>query len=153
MMTYRVEYHGTDVEVPTLAAAIEDAKRAIEAHVGPVTEWTVEHDDAINDWFVQGVVDGKPIGATAVVAGPEPTVADPLAPHRPGGAGAAAPEQGGWLRSIAFAGGTPAEAFGMATTWLAGRPDAVAISDVGWQAADRDGLFHLRIHYHGGPPA
>ena len=72
-MTYRVEYNGEDIEVTTLDAALDSAKNAIAADVGRISGWTVEHDDAINDWFVQGVLEGTPIGPTAVVSGPEPT--------------------------------------------------------------------------------
>src|SRR6185295_18271969 len=77
-MTYRVEYNGEDIEVTTLDAALDSARNAIAADVGPVSGWTVEHDDAINDWFVQGVLDGTAIGPTAVVSGPEPTGPPPV---------------------------------------------------------------------------
>ncbi|MDP9819062.1 hypothetical protein [Spirilliplanes yamanashiensis] len=140
-MTYRVEYGGGDVEIPALDAAIESAKQAIAADAGPVSEWVVEHDEAINDWFVQGLVNGRPVGTTAVVSGPEPTVPVDLTPTSP-----AAPE--GWLQSVAFDGGTPAEVFGKATAWLAAaHPGAVEVSDVGWQAGPQG--LQLRLHYRG----
>ncbi len=114
-MTYRVEYGGGDIEIPTLNEAIEGAKQAIAADVGPVGEWSVEHDEAINDWFVQGYVNGRPVGPTAVVSGPEPTTAVDPPPARPG-----AGDLDGWLRSITFDGVTPAEVFGKATAWRLG---------------------------------
>jgi hypothetical protein len=58
-MTYRVEYNGEDIEVTTLDAALDSAKNAIAADVGPISGWTVEHDDAINDWFVQACWTGR----------------------------------------------------------------------------------------------
>jgi hypothetical protein len=155
-MTYRVEYNGSDVEVTTLDSAIEGAKQAIAADVGPVSGWTVEHDETINDWFVQGVSNGSPVGSTAVVTGPEPVMAqpEPVRPHQdaPGVYRARHPvgsADGGWLRSTSFTGVTAAEAFGRATAWLAGRPDSVEVSDVGWHATPAAGEFELRIHYHG----
>ena len=159
-MTYRVEYNGSDMEAFTLDQAIEGAKQAIAADVGPVSGWTVEHDETINDWFIQGVADGEPVGSTAVVSGPEPVMA-PDPPAQPVAGAANGPgiygtrrspapdESGGWLRSISFTGVTPAEVFGKATTWLAARPDAVVVSDVGWQGTpDSAEAFQLRIHYH-----
>ena len=181
-MTYRVEYNGGDIEVTTLDAALDNAKHAIASDVGPISGWTVEHDETINDWFIQGVVHGKVVGSTAVVSGPEPVMTPSEAPeyHRgpeyPRGTvysqGAvyrqddtAPGEQyrprhpsestgGGeeWVRTITFAGVTPAEVFGKATTWLAGRPDAVTVRDVGWQTAAQEEAFQLRIHYHGETP-
>lgn len=161
-MTYRVEYNGSDIEVFTLDAAIEDAKDAIAADVGPISAWTIEHDETINDWFIQGLVDGAPVGATAVVTGPEPTAAPTTAPDSPPGshrddrsAGAyqsshASASDDQWVRSIVFTGVTPAEVFGKATTWLAGHPAAVAISDVGWRTSTESAeAFQLRIHYQG----
>jgi hypothetical protein len=169
-MTYRVEYNGSDIEVFTLDAAIEDAKDAIAADVGPISAWTIEHDETINDWFIQGLVDGAPVGATAVVTGPEPTttptaaqaIAPAIAPdslpgshrddrsagvYRSSHASAADDE---WVRSIVFTGVTPAEVFGKATTWLARHPAAVAISDVGWRTSTESAeAFQLRIHYQG----
>src|SRR5919112_2409591 len=125
-MTYRVEYNGEDIEVTTLDVALDSAKNAIAADVGPISGWTVEHDDAINDWFVQGVLDGTPVGPTAVVSGPEPTA--PTDPRDLGVVvGAEADEArvrptttprsrqaDGWARVAVFGGSTPAEAFGNA---------------------------------------
>lgn len=170
-MTYRVEYHGSDVEVSTLDAAIEAAKDAILGDVGPVSAWTIEHDETINDWFVQGVTDGEPVGSTAVVAGPEPmdvgVQLDTPQHHYDGIGGApglyrsqpsagpsrpsAGPSSDEAFRSVLFAGVTPGEAFGKATTWLAGRPNPVAISDVSWRSASEAGEpFQLRVYYHVG---
>jgi hypothetical protein len=158
-MTYRVEYNGEDIEVTTLDAALDSAKNAIAADVGPISGWTVEHDDAINDWFVQGVLDGTPIGPTAVVSGPEPSGPPPVTDPRDLGVvvGAEADEvrirptttprsRGGdeWVRVVAFGGSTPAEAFGKATAWLAGRPD-VALTDLGWHATANGP--QLRVYY------
>jgi hypothetical protein len=164
-MSYRVEYNGRDVEATTLDAAIEDAKDAIAADVGPVSGWTVEHDETINDWFVQGVVNGEPVGSTAVVSGPEPTMVAETGPsaqygppaqhgpppqHRAGVYGSPVGEHEEWLRAITFTGVTPAEAFGRATTWLAARPDAVDVGDVGWRAPSAGEAFELQIHYRDG---
>jgi hypothetical protein len=163
-MTYRVEYHGSAVEVSTLDAAIEAAKDAILGDVGPVSAWTIEHDETINDWFVQGVTNGEPVGSTAVVAGPEPmdvgVQPDPPQHHNDGSGGAPGlyrtqhsvePAGDEPLRSVLFAGVTPAEAFGKATTWLAGRPDSVTISDVSWRpASEAEDSVHLRVYYHVG---
>ena len=167
-MTYRVEYNGRDVEASTLDAAIEDAKDAIAADVGPVSGWTVEHDETINDWFIQGVINGSPVGSTAVVTGPEPTVVSDEAPpqhrdQRGTGAWQAYPasrpaepldDHEDWSRTLVFTGVTPAEVFGKATTWLAARPDGVQVVDVGWQppTVAGDG-FHLRVHYRDGTSA
>jgi hypothetical protein len=150
-MTYRVEYNGRDLEVSALDAALDGAKDAIAADVGPVSGFAVEHDETINDWFVQGVVNGEPVGSTAVVTGPEPTmVADPQ-PVSPAGryrSHRATEPVGDWVRTITFTGVTPAEVFGKATTWLAARPDAVEVGDVGWQD-DGVGAYQLRVHYRG----
>jgi hypothetical protein len=157
-MTYRVEYNGRDVEATTLDTAIEDAKNAIAADVGPVSTWTVEHDETINDWFVQGVINGSPVGSTAVIAGPEPTPELPAVPYRDdrrsvyrsSHAAVQADEREEWLRSITFTGITPAEVFGRATTWLAARPDAVTLSDVGWRAPSGGEVYELHLHYRDG---
>jgi hypothetical protein len=151
-MTYRVEYNGEDIEVTTLEAALDSAKNAIAADIGPISGWTVEHDDTINDWFVQGVLDGSPVGPTAVVSGPEPT-----APPYPRDLGVVVGPKADEARirptttprsrrveAVSFAGGTPAEAFGQAVAWLAGRPGA-DVSDVAWRPTAHGG--ELRIYY------
>jgi hypothetical protein len=146
-MTYRVEYNGEDLEAATLDAALENAKHAIAADVGPISGWNVEHDETINDWFVQGVRAGEPIGPTAVVTGPEPVTPAVVASVAPGGPGRHLPAVGesGALRRVSFTGLTPAEVFGMATTWLAGQPDVVEICDVAW--ASGVDAYRLRIYY------
>jgi hypothetical protein len=137
-MTYRVEYNGADLEVMSLDVALDNAKHAIAADVGPISGWTVEHDDTINDWFVQGVVDGTPVGPTAVISGPEPVAAaTPAGPPDTGG--------DGWLQRVSFTGATPAEAFAAATTWLASRASVVAVGDVTWQTGGAGS--ELRIYY------
>jgi hypothetical protein len=141
-MTYRVEYNGGDLEVGTLDAALDNAKNAIAADVGPVSGWSVEHDEMINDWFVQGVRSGQRVGPTAVVSGPEPVappVEAPVSPARHQAADDTRPYR------VAFTGVSPAEVFSMATTWLAGRPDVAEVSDVAW-ASDQDAC-RLRIYY------
>jgi hypothetical protein len=142
-MTYRVEYDGGDVEIPTLNAAIEGAKQAIAADAGPIGEWAVEYDETINDWFVRGYVDGEPVGLTAVVSGPEPTpdpAPEPVAATPP------LPTDGAW-HVMAFDGVNPAEAFGRATAWLAGRVDLVDVGDVGWQRGGPGVPYQVRIHF------
>jgi hypothetical protein len=140
-MTYRVEYNGGDIEVTTLDAALDNAKNAIAADVGPISGWTVEHDETINDWFVQGVLDGAPIGSTAVISGPEPVVS--AAPAPPPGQG---PD--GWVRCVSFTGATAADAFATATAWLSGRASVVTVSDVSWQSSG--GGYRLRLYFHDG---
>jgi hypothetical protein len=138
-MTYRVEYNGEDLEVSTLDAAIDNAKHAIAADLGPVSGWTVEHDETINDWFVQGVRGGERIGPTAVVTGPEPVAPVPAGPVRQPGGDEERPYR------ATFTGGTPAEVFAMATAWLADRPGIFDVSDVGW--ASDSSAYRLRIYY------
>ena len=138
-MNYRVEYNGEDLELTTLDAALDNAKHAIAADIGPVSGWTVEHDESINDWFVQGVINGEAVGATAVVTGPEPTLAAQTYPrHAPAGADDLARRQ-------VFTGSTPADALGMAANWLAGRSEVVAVDDLGWRS--RPGGYELRVYY------
>jgi len=138
-MTYRVEYNGDDIELATLDSALDNAKHAIASDVGPVSGWAVEHDETINDWFVQGVRDGRAVGPTAVVTGPEPTMTAPTFPrHAP----AAADDE---ARRMTFTGATPAEALEMAATWLAGRPEIVDVDDVGWHPI-RTG-YEVRVYY------
>jgi hypothetical protein len=139
-MTYRVEYNGDDIELATLDAALDNAKHVIAADVGPISGWTVEHDDTINDWFVQGVLDGSPVGPTAVVSGPEP-----VAPASPTGRVYSSEDAEDWARRVSFTGGTPAEVFGKATTWLAARPEVVEVGDVCWRSAA--GGLRLRLYY------
>ena len=138
-MNYRVEYNGDDLELATLDAAIDNAKHAITADLGPVSGWTVEHDESINDWFVQGVINGQAVGATAVVTGPEPMLAARSVPrHAPAHTDELA-------RRRVFTGATPADVLGMAANWLAGRPQVVAVDDLGWRPGP-DG-FELRVYY------
>ena len=132
-MSYRVEYNGGDVEVMTLDAALDSAKNAIAADIGPVSGWTVEHDETINDWFVQGVIDGHRVGPTAVVAGPELTMAPVAAPQHP------AREVDGWVQRVSFGGANVAEAFAGATNWLNGRASVLHVTDVSWS----DGQLRL----------
>jgi hypothetical protein len=136
---YRVEYNGAAAELANLDAALDSAKQAIAADVGPVSGWTVEHDESINDWFVQGVVNGQAVGATAVVAGPEPMLATPSVPQY------APVEVDGVVRRRVFTAETPADALGTAANWLAGRSEAIAVDDLGWRRG-ADG-FELRVYY------
>lgn len=128
-MNYRVEYNGGDVELSTLDAALDNAKNAIATDVGPISGWTVEHDETINDWFVQGVRHGRPVGPTAVVSGPEPVLSPASAPPQPGH------EPDGWVRRVSFSGSSAAEAFATAASWLANRSTVVTVTDASWQAA------------------
>ena len=138
-MNYRVEYNGEDVELATLDGALDSAKQAIVADIGPVNGWTVEHDESINDWFVQGVVNGQSVGATAVVTGPEPTLTASTYPrHAPANTDDLA-------RRRVFTGSTPADALGMAANWLAGRPEVVAVDDLGWRPGPNG--YELRVYY------
>ena len=139
-MNYRVEYNGDDVELTTLDAALDNAKHAIATDVGPVSGWTVEHDEAINDWFVQGVLDGSPIGPTAVVSGPEP-----MTPATPTGRVYPAGDAEDWARRVSFTGRTPVEVFDKATSWLAARPDVAAVGDVSWRVTATGP--QIRIYY------
>lgn len=125
-MNYRVEYNGGDLEVTTLDAAMDNAKNAIAADLGPISGWTVEHDESINDWFIQGVLNGEPVGPTAVITGPDPMVASVAAPSHP------ARDTDGWLQRVSFSGQTVAEAFGAATSWLNSRASVITVTDVSW---------------------
>jgi hypothetical protein len=138
-MNYRVEYNGDDLELSTLDAALDHAKNAIAADLGPISGWTVEHDETINDWFVQGVRNGAAVGPTAVVSG------EPMTPVAETGGMYSSGDAEDWARRVSFTGGTPAEVFGKAATWLARRPDVVAVSDVSWQPGAAD--LQLRIYY------
>jgi hypothetical protein len=135
-MNYRVEYNGGDIEVMTLEAALDNARNAIATDIGPISGWSVEHDETINDWFVQGVLNGEKVGPTAVISGPEPMVAPVAAPQHP------ARESDGWVQRVSFTGTTAAEVFGAATNWLNGRASVVRVTDVTWS----DG--RLRIYFH-----
>jgi hypothetical protein len=135
-MTYRVEYNGEDIELATLDGALDSAKNAIAADVGPVNGWSVEHDETINDWFVRGTLNGSPFGPTAVVSGPEP-----IAPAAPSGRVYSSGDVDDWARRVTFAGATAAEAFDRAAGWLAARPEVVTLADVSWQAGE------LRLYY------
>jgi hypothetical protein len=138
-VNYRVEYNGEDLELATLDGALDNAKQAIVADIGPVNGWTVEHDESINDWFVQGVVNGQAVGATAVVTGPEPTLTASTYPrHAPANTDDLA-------RRRVFTGSTPADALGMAANWLAGRSEVVAVDDLGWRPGPNG--FELRVYY------
>jgi hypothetical protein len=141
-MSYRVEYNGGDIEVMTLDAALENAKNAIAADIGPISGWTVEHDETINDWFVQGVIDGTPVGSTAVISGPEEMIAAPAVPQLGG-------QADGWVERVSFTGMTAADAFATATNWLAGRASVVTVSDVSWQPIP--GGYQLRLYFTSGP--
>jgi hypothetical protein len=140
-MSYRVEYNGGDIEVTTLDAALDNAKNAIAADVGPISGWTVEHDETINDWFVQGVRDGSPVGPTAVISGPEEMIAATAAPQSDTGSD-------GWVERVSFTGTTAAEAFATATTWLSSRASVVTVSDVSWRTAP--GGYRLRLYVTAG---
>jgi hypothetical protein len=135
-MSYRVEYNGGDIEVTTLDDALDNAKNAIASDIGPISGWTIEHDETINDWFVQGVLDGNPVGPTAVVTGPEPTGAVPSSGRVYAGGDAE-----DWARRVTFTGAGPAEVFDRAAAWFAGRPAVAAVQDVHWRPGE------LRIYY------
>ena len=139
-MAYRVEYEGEDIEFATLDAALDCARSAIVNDVGGIDGWAVEHDERINDWFVQGVRNGRRVGPTAVVSGPVSYAAEP----RRLGAPSVFEE---WERRVVFIGETPAEAFAMAAAWLERRPDITALGDVGWHRT-ADG-HQLRVYYRG----
>ncbi|XVU23344.1 hypothetical protein ACQPZJ_39765 [Actinoplanes sp. CA-054009] len=135
-MAYRVEYNGEDIDFATLDAALDRARRVIADDIGRLDGWTVEHDETVNDWFVQGVRNGRRIGPTAVVTGPRGT------PAAVAGAPTVYEE---WERRVVFIGRTPAEAFAMAAEWLTRRPDVEALGDVGWHRT-ADG-HQLRLYY------
>jgi len=96
----------------------------------------------INDWFVQGVVAGERVGPTAVVSGPEPVTPVVVAPISPARRLPADDER---PHRVSFTGVTPAEVFGMATAWLAARPDVTEVGDLGW--ASDSAAYRLRIYY------
>jgi hypothetical protein len=141
-MAYRVEYNGEDVELATLDAALDAARHAIATDVGRFDGWAVEHDDTINDWFVQAVRDGRRIGPTAVVTGPELSGSGPR--HvRPSGPNVF--EE--WERRVVFVGDTPAEVFALAADWLDRRPEIESLGDVGWHRTAEG--HQLRLYYRG----
>lgn len=138
-MTYRVEYNGEGLEVETLDAALENAKQAIATDVGALSGWNVEHDETINDWFVQGMLDGHEVGPMAVVTGPEPIVpVQTLTRNAP----APAERQ---VRLMTFTGATPAEALEQAASWLSGRAGIVEVDDLGWHP--RRSGYEVRVYY------
>jgi hypothetical protein len=132
-MAYRVEYNGEDVELATLDAALNVARNAIANDVDRFDGWAVEHDEAVDDWYVQAVRNGRRIGPTAVISGPpplarpEPTVVED------------------WERRVSFVGATPAEAFAMAADWLGRRPEIETLGDVGWHHTASG--HQLRIYF------
>lgn len=137
-MDYRVEYNGAAADLANLDAALDSAKQAIAADVGPVSGWTVEHDESINDWFVQGVVDGQAVGPTAVVTGPEPMLTPQSVPRD------APVDIDGAVHRRVFTGQTPADALGMAANWLARHPEVV-VDDLGWRPGPHG--FEVRVYY------
>lgn len=148
-MTYRVVYNSIDVEANTLNAAIEYARTLITNDVGAVTAWTVEHDELINDWFVQATVEGSPVAYTATVVGPESV--GPAEEARVAAAYAPTDDPGDdeRLRARSFTGVTPAEVFGKATAWLAGSPVPMGVADVGWHVVpDSPEPLDLTIYYY-----
>jgi hypothetical protein len=136
-MVYRVEYNGEDIELATLNAALDCARNAIANDVERFDGWAVDHDEDVNDWFVQAVRNGRRIGPTATIFGPD------VGGRR--GSGGAIVED--WERRISFIGETPAEAFAMATEWLERRPDIETLGDVGWHHTANG--HQLRIYYRG----
>ena len=140
-MVYRVEYDGEGMELATLNAALNCARNAIANDVERFDGWVVDHDEDINDWFVQAVQNGRRVGPTAVVSGPK------VARDRPGGASRGADVVEEWERRVSFIGETPAEAFAMAASWLKRRPEIEALGDIGWH---RTATGHqLRIYFRG----
>lgn len=148
-MTYRVVYNGIDVEENTLNGAIEYAKTLIVNDVGEMATWTVDHDELINDWFVQGVPEGSTVAYTATVVGPESV--GPVEESRVTDNYGPADEPGGdeRLRAKSFSGVTPAEVFGKAAAWLAGSPAPVGVADVGWHyLPDNPEPLDLTVYYY-----
>lgn len=132
-MAYRVEYDGEDIELTTLDAALDTARTAIANDLDRFDGWAVDHDDSVNDWFVQAMRNGRRVGPTAVITGPEPK-------HSP-----AVVEE--WERRVSFVGGTPAEAFAMAAKWLKRHPEVGALGDVGWHHTAAG--HQLRLYFPG----
>jgi hypothetical protein len=135
-MVYRVEYNGEDIELATLNAALDCARNAIANDVDRFDGWAVDHDEDVNDWFVQAVRNGRRIGQTAVIYGPDLTGrAHTKAIHED------------WEKRVSFTGETPAEAFAMAAEWLERRPEIETLGDVGWHHTSSG--HQLRIYYRG----
>lgn len=132
-MVFRVEYNGEDIELATLEAALDCARNAIANDVDRFDGWAVEHDEDVDDWFVQAVRNGRRVGPLAVISSLQ---------HR--GRQAIVEE---WERRVSFVGTTPAEAFAMAADWLERRPDVVVIGDVGWHHTASG--HQLRIYFRG----
>jgi len=128
-MTYRVEYNGEDIELATLDAALNCARNAIANDIDRFDGWAVEHDEGVDDWFVQAVRNGRRVGSTAVIVGPDSRVIEE------------------WERRVSFVGRTPAEAFAMAADWLDRRPEIDVLGDVGWHHTANG--HQLRIYYRG----
>ena len=128
-MTYRVEYNGEDIELATLDAALNCARNAIANDIDRFDGWAVEHDEGVDDWFVQAVRNGRRVGSTAVIVGPDSRVIEE------------------WERRVSFVGRTPAEAFAMAADWLQRRPEIDVLGDVGWHHTANG--HQLRIYYRG----
>jgi hypothetical protein len=128
-MAYRVEYNGEDIELATLDAALDCARNAIANDIDRFDGWAVEHDEDVDDWFVQAVRHGRRVGPTAVITGPGSRVIEE------------------WERRVSFVGRTPAEAFAMAADWLQRRPDIDVLGDVGWHHTANG--HQLRIYFRG----
>lgn len=135
-MVYRVEYNGEDIELASLNAALDCARNAIANDIDRFDGWAVDHDEDVNDWFVQAVRGGRRVGPTAVIYGPDLSGRT----H-----GTAIVEE--WEKRISFIGDTPAEAFAMAADWLKRRPDIETLGDVGWHHTSTG--HQLRIYYRG----
>jgi hypothetical protein len=146
-MAYRVEYNGEEIELATLDDALDCARNAIANDVDRFDGWAVEHDEELDDWYVQAVRDGRRVGPTAVISGPpvdprdDPHFDDRPEPVRDFG-GKVVEE---WERRVAFVGRTPAEAFALAADWLGRRPDIDVLGDVGWHHTASG--HQLRIYY------
>jgi hypothetical protein len=132
-VAYRVEYNGENIELATLEAALDCARNAIANDVDRFDGWAVEHDEDVDDWFVQAVRNGRRVGPLAVVTSLGRFVPPPIAEE--------------WERRVSFVGKTPADAFAMAADWLERRPDIETIGDVGWHHTASG--HQLRIYYRG----
>ncbi|GAA0574351.1 hypothetical protein GCM10010172_68720 [Paractinoplanes ferrugineus] len=132
-MAYRVEYDGEGIELGTLDAALDCARTAIANDVDRFDGWAVEHDEDVDDWFVQAVRNGRRVGPLAVVTNLGKALVPPVVEE--------------WERRVSFVGRTPADAFAMAADWLERRPDVETIGDVGWHHTASG--HQLRIYYRG----